>query len=201
MERINIRLLSDPSPAREGGVAAAIPEFHRWIQHNVTDEMLIDVVDYRHVPDGPGVVLIGHEADYSLNGTGLTYSRKIKHSGSEAEKILDAYNRAAEAARRFGLTWSAFEVIVNDRIGTPNTDENWQALRAVLLDVFGPVGGKRESYVGQALSPATMPGLRYQQDTPLEVTRQGEPRSRLTARVTSKTNLVDWLPRQTAAAH
>jgi hypothetical protein len=172
MERINIRLLSDPSPAREGGVNAAIPEFHRWIQHTVIDEMLIDVVDYRHVPDGPGVVLIGHEADYSLNGTGLTYSRKIKHSGSDAEKILDAYNRAAEAARRFGLTWSAFEVIVNDRIGTPNTDENWQALRAALLDVFG-----------------------------LDVTRQGEPRSRLTARVTSKTNLVDWLPRQTAAAH
>jgi hypothetical protein len=78
----------------------------------------------------------------------------------------------AAAARRFGLTWSAFEVIVNDRIGTPNTDENWQALRAALLDVFG-----------------------------LDVTRQGEPRSRLTARVTSKTNLVDWLPRQTAAAH
>ena len=171
MERINIRLLCDPGPARGGGVDAAIPEFHRWIQHNVTDEMLIDVVDYRHVPDGPGVVLIGHDGDYNLNTAGLTYSRKTKHPGSDAEKILDAYSRAAEAARRFGLTWSEFEVIVNDRIGTPNTDENWRALQAVLSDAFG-----------------------------LEVTRRGEPRSRLTARVTAKTNLVDLRPRQTAAA-
>src|SRR5215831_20494529 len=99
MERINIRLLATPA-----SVDAAISEFHRWIQHNVTDEMLIDVVDYRHVPDGPGVVLIGHDADYSLNPTGLTYSRKTKHTGSDEDKILDAYNRAAEAARRFGLT-------------------------------------------------------------------------------------------------
>jgi hypothetical protein len=167
MERINIRLLAQPT-----SVDSAIAEFHRWIQHNVLDEMLIDVVDYRHVPDGPGVVLIGHEGDYSLNAAGLTYSRKTKHPGSDSEKILDAYNRAAAAARRFGLTWSEFEVIVNDRIGTPNTDENWHALQAVLSDAFG-----------------------------LEVTRQGEPRSRLTARVTSKTSLADSTPRQTAAAH
>jgi len=167
MERINIRLLgTTPS------VDAAIPEFHRWIQHTVTDEMLIDVVDYRHVPDGPGVVLIGHEGDYSLNATGLTYSRKTKHPGSDPEKILDAYNRAADAARRFGLSWSEFEVIVNDRIGTPNTDANWRILQSALSAIFA-----------------------------LEVTRQGEPRSRLTARVTSKTNLADSTPRQTAAAH
>ena len=167
MERINIRLLGTPA-----SVDAAIPEFHRWIQQNATGEMLIDVVDYRHVPDGPGVVLIGHDGDYGLSTAGLTYSRKTKSAGSDVEKILDAYNRAAEAGRRFGLAWREFEVIVNDRIGTPNTDENWHALQALLTDAFG-----------------------------LEVTRRGEPRSRLTARVTAKTNLVDLRPRQTAAAH
>src|SRR3989442_6323570 len=58
----------------------AIPIFHRWIQDRVCPEMLIDVADYRHVPNGPGVMLIGHEANYSLDNTkdrlGLPYSRK-----------------------------------------------------------------------------------------------------------------------------
>ena len=41
--------------------------FHQWIRDSVCPEMLIDVADYRHVPAGPGVMLIGHEANYSLD--------------------------------------------------------------------------------------------------------------------------------------
>ena len=56
--------------ARESvDLGAAIPVFHRWIQDRVCPEMLIDVADYRHVPNGPGVVLMGHEASYSLDNT------------------------------------------------------------------------------------------------------------------------------------
>ena len=35
-----------------------IPVFHGWIQTRALADVLIDVVDYRHVPDGPGVMLI-----------------------------------------------------------------------------------------------------------------------------------------------
>ncbi len=42
--------------------------------------MLIDVADYKHVQDGPGILIIGHEGDYALdqeNGrSGLLYTRK-----------------------------------------------------------------------------------------------------------------------------
>ena len=55
-------------------LAAAIPVFHRWIQEGACEELLIDVADYRHVPAGPGVVLIGHEANYSLD-CGRNHSR------------------------------------------------------------------------------------------------------------------------------
>src|SRR5260370_9089492 len=68
----------------------AIPVFHCWIQDRVCPEMLIDVADYRHVPNGPGVMLIGHEASYSLDNTkgrlGLLYARK--QSGGEAQENL-----------------------------------------------------------------------------------------------------------------
>jgi hypothetical protein len=33
---------------------AVIPVFHRWIQEQIFDELLLDVANYSHVPDGPG---------------------------------------------------------------------------------------------------------------------------------------------------
>ena len=38
-----------------------IPIFHEWIKsRRLEDEVMIDVADYSHVPDGPGVILVGH---------------------------------------------------------------------------------------------------------------------------------------------
>lgn len=57
-----------------------IPVFHRWIQAQRLDELLIDVADYRHVPHGPGVMLIAHDAHYAMDlaegRLGLLYSRR-----------------------------------------------------------------------------------------------------------------------------
>ncbi len=57
-----------------------IPIFHHWIQNQELEELLIDVADYRHVPDGPGVVLITHDAHYAMDladgRLGLLYSRR-----------------------------------------------------------------------------------------------------------------------------
>lgn len=54
--------------------------FHDWIQHQRLDELLIDVVDYRHVHNGPGVMLIAHDAHYAMDMTGgrmgFLYSRR-----------------------------------------------------------------------------------------------------------------------------
>src|SRR5215813_6585213 len=44
--------------------------FQRWIQQNRLSGLMIDVADYRHVPEGPGVVLIGDESDYALESAG-----------------------------------------------------------------------------------------------------------------------------------
>ena len=47
---------------------AAFRAFSRWIPET-TDEVLIDVADYAHVPRGPKTVLVGHEANYILDDT------------------------------------------------------------------------------------------------------------------------------------
>src|ERR1700721_549142 len=84
--------------------ADAISVFHRWIQDRVCPEMLIDVADYRHVPAGPGVMLIGYEANYSLdnreNRLGLLYNRKASLNGTFRERLNQAYWSALRACER-----------------------------------------------------------------------------------------------------
>ena len=62
-ERLQLKLFLEPSTHFE--LEALIPVFHRFIRDHVIKELLIDVVDYSHVPNGPGVVLIGHFADHA----------------------------------------------------------------------------------------------------------------------------------------
>jgi hypothetical protein len=139
--------------ARESvDLGAAIPVFHRWIQDRICPEMLIDVADYRHVPNGPGVVLMGHEASYSLDNTkgrlGLLYNRR-QAGGAAQENLKQAYDAAAAACERLE-TDPAFngklkfdtgecELSINDRLLAPNTDETYRSLKPELDRFFGGI--------------------------------------------------------------
>jgi hypothetical protein len=99
VQHVNIKIFAEGPPIELGG---AIPVFQRWIQDSVCEELLIDVADYRHVPAGPGVLLVGHEANYSLdlsfNRLGLLYNRKVRDEGSVQDSLMRSF-RAALAAR------------------------------------------------------------------------------------------------------
>jgi hypothetical protein len=87
--------------------AAAIPVFHRWIREQSLDELMVDVADYSHVPEGPGVLLVCHDAHYALDGAGgepgLLYSRRRATSSSASdvasldERLETAFARALAA--------------------------------------------------------------------------------------------------------
>jgi hypothetical protein len=118
--------------------------------------MLVDVADYRHVPDGPGVLLIAHEANYSLDQTagrlGVLYNRKAVLGGDTGPKLAQAVRAALEAGRqleaeapfagRLRFDAGDCEVIVNDRLLAPNTSETWDALRPVLERFFAGLFGE-----------------------------------------------------------
>ncbi|MGB5812429.1 MAG: hypothetical protein WBG86_17960 [Polyangiales bacterium] len=125
-----------------------IPVFHAWIREKkVPDELLIDVADYAHVPQGPGVVLIGHQSDYYLDVAdsrpGLLYSRKRGFEGSFQEGLEDAFRRALracdmlEAESELGLSFGTGEVLfrVQDRLAAPNADATYDAYRGPLAEV------------------------------------------------------------------
>jgi len=149
VQHINLKIFVED--ARTFELADAIPVFHQWIRDSVCPEMLIDVADYRHVSAGPGILLIGHEANYSLdnreNRLGLLYNRKAALDGTFQSRLAQAHRTALEACDRLEQEASfrgtlkfdrnAIEVFVNDRLLAPNNDETWQVLRPKLEKFFG----------------------------------------------------------------
>ena len=64
LQRINVKFyLEDPASL---SAQEAFRIFNSWIP-TTPDEVLIDVADYSHLDEGPLTILVGHEANYSLD--------------------------------------------------------------------------------------------------------------------------------------
>lgn len=141
LQHINVKLLLKDAQGLD--LDPVIPVFHSWIQQQVADELLLDVADYRHVQAGPGVVLIGHEADYSLdnadNRLGVRYNRKAVLDGNNQDRLTQATRAALTASQRLqqdtrldeklNFNGQNIEIFINDRLLAPNTAATREALR------------------------------------------------------------------------
>lgn len=141
LQHINVKIFVDGELTV--GLDRFIEVFHDWTAAQSMDELLIDVADYRHVPAGPGIVLVGHEADYAMdnagNRYGLLYNRKSGVEGSNVDRFGQAFDAATRACQRLegevdGLKFSQteFDLFVNDRALAPNTPETYEACRPEL---------------------------------------------------------------------
>jgi hypothetical protein len=137
--------------------------FNTWIQQQRLEELLIDVADYLHVHNGPGIMLIGHEADYSLDNRagrlGLLYNRKEQIEGTTQEKFAQAVRFALIAAqileRESGLKFNGSEVqiIINDRLLVPNTTETFATLEPDIKSFFHQLYQGAEYSLSQNTDP------------------------------------------------
>jgi hypothetical protein len=158
LQHVNVKLLAkDPEDV---DLEPLIPVFHNWIQGQVFEELLLDVADYRHVYEGPGVILIGHQANYSVDNTdnrlGVCYNRKTPLGGSNQDRLkqatwaaLTAFQRLeAEAALKGQLRFNGqeLEVFINDRLMAPNRDSTREAVKPDLQAFLGKLfhGGEYE---------------------------------------------------------
>ena len=153
--------------------ARMIELFHRWIQENRLPGTLVDVHDYTHVPEGPGVLLIAHEwhlrTDEAGGRIGLEFELKRETSGTLGERLRSAIVSVLEAAAaleqdtaednpvRFGTREMMFRF--TDRLAVPATeaafDEVTAELDKVLADLYGGVPIEFER-VGHARAPLTL---------------------------------------------
>lgn len=162
MQHVSLKLFAEPAAAID--LHDAIPVFHRWIQSRWLPELLIDVADYKHVPSGPGILLVAHEANYSLDLTGsrlgLLYARKSVLDGDAAQNLRQAYMAALAAAERLErepefrgklrFSRNEVEVTLNDRLLFPNTEDTWEATRAVFAGFFDEVLGADRYWIRRA---------------------------------------------------
>jgi len=153
LQHINAKLLVKNSAGEN--LEPLIPIFHGWIKERAFGELLLDVADYRHVPAGPGVVLIGESADYSVDDTddrcGVRYNRKAALDGSNQDRLRQAAHSALIACQRLEAEPSLaqkllfngqeMEFFVNDRMLAPNLPATREAVRpdfdAFLKKLFG----------------------------------------------------------------
>ena len=152
VHRIGIKLFAaDPASVR---LEDFIPIFHRWIQkQNLPGHLLIDVHDYSHMHEGPGILLVAHEGNFSIDMSdgrpGLMYYRKTPTALSPVEHVTTIVRSALQACRlleqdaRMRVNMVEFIVIANDRLSAPNDDQTFAelqpALSAALRQIFDGV--------------------------------------------------------------
>ena len=152
LQHVNFKFfLKDPESV---DLHAVVPVFHSWIQEQATDELLLDVASYAHVKDGPGILLIGHEADYSLDLTdghlGLRYNRKapieggnvarLRQAARAALKALDRLEKDERLQNKVSFNGRDIQFFINDRLLAPTDPETQQAadpdIRAFLSELL-----------------------------------------------------------------
>lgn len=136
--------------ARDYDARELIGVFQRWIQEDALEGVLIDVANYTHVQDGPGVMLIGHESNWSLDFSdgeaGLLYTRKREALGDVETRLKDAFRCVLEACKLLEVEQSvkapiqfdtsSFVFGINNRLLAPNDDETLEDVRDGLTQFF-----------------------------------------------------------------
>ena len=139
-DRISVKFfLNEPADI---DLAKVVPVFQRWIQDHTVEDMLIDVIDYKHVHEGPGIVLIAHEGDYGFDlgdgRPGLLYVRKRDGGDTLKNQLNLIFCHALSACQQLeaeaslgGITFDYNTPKINfvDRLHTPNTPETFDIVR------------------------------------------------------------------------
>jgi hypothetical protein len=176
LQHINVKLyLQDPQTVK---LEALVPVFHEWIQNQVCEELLIDVADYRHVHAGPGVVLVGHEADYSVDNTdnrlgtlresqrGTSRDRCRRSRGLAACRRLESDDKLGQG---FRFNRRNFKLFVNDRMLASNAGRPSDLVAGEFRDFFATALGEGEFEMEFETDPRSLLGVEVKAAKPLEL--------------------------------
>jgi len=165
LQHINVKL-----HLKNSGVADLEPlisVFHDWVKEQSCEEILIDVADYRHVPGGPGIILIGHEADFSLDEgdrhLGVRYNRKAPLPGSNQSRFRQALKAALETCNKLeadprlsgnlNLECQDIELFINDRLLAPNDPSTHHLVIPEIQQFYDDLFGKKNYLINHQEDP------------------------------------------------
>ncbi len=129
--------------------------FQRWIQRKALEGQLIDVADYRHVWEGPGILLVAHDSDYAMetrdSRLGLLYTRKRQVDSDLRSQLRSSLRLALTACAllekerifypKLKFAANEFEIRFVDRLQLPNRPESFELIKADLGVVISELYG------------------------------------------------------------
>jgi len=124
-----------------------IPISHGWIQkQNVSGHLLVDVHNYSHIHNGPGILLVGHEGNFSLDMAdgrpGLLYYRKAPTALPPAEHVASIIRSAVQACEllkkdaRLNFNADEFVIVANDRLHASNDHATFSEFKPILTSAL-----------------------------------------------------------------
>ncbi len=149
LQRIDVKLLLDTPPAPNLDPFLAI--FDRWRRDEGHPCDWVDLADYAHMTQGPGILIAGKRDRYSINlnppGPGLLTSTQSGLRGGLRERFAEALGRARalnaaltaepEFPADFKPREGCWEIFINDRLGFPNDDAADARVRPAAAAAFG----------------------------------------------------------------
>ena len=153
--RVCVKLYASEE-AIENDAKLFVPIFHEWIRDGASGGLvLLDVADYAHAPESPGIMLICHEVNFSMDRTdgrfGLLAQRRIPIDGSPVDAVAKTLRQALEVASRleqdprvdgaFKLDAAVLRIEANDRLRLPNSDGGYEAFAPIVQEAVARVLG------------------------------------------------------------
>jgi hypothetical protein len=180
LQHVNAKIFFDGPLTVDG--ARLIGMCHDWVREQVFEEVLVDVADYRHVPDGPALMVVGHEADYVIDHSdgrpGLRYNRKAALAGDNVDRWRQAIVAACRAARLLkgaigddapAFSQTELELSVNDRAIAPNTAETFAACKSDIETCLATIAGHNAFTLRHNDDPRRLFSVTVSLSKPLEI--------------------------------
>lgn len=179
VDKLGIKLfISNPESVL---LKAFVPIFHAWIQKQLVEgHLLIDIHDYSHIRYGPGILLVAHEGNFSIDMAdgrpGLLYYRKQPLIGTAEDRLaailkasLQACSLLEQEASLGKLRFRTDEIsaVANDRLNAPNDERTLQQFQPVASAVFTRLlGGSNFAVTPISENPRERFGVRIKTSNP-----------------------------------
>lgn len=148
--KLSLKFFLDPKKSKDLQIQDFFAVFQVWIQQKKLLGLWIDVADYAHVPEGPGIVLVGHDANISLDQEkgrlGLLYSRKTVVEGDPQTQLGDLLRTTLEARilleqepsvkKHIAFIGDEMWLTFNDRLTFPNNEGTFSKVTPVVQPFF-----------------------------------------------------------------
>lgn len=151
--RVCVKIYAPEPEGLAGDAATFVPIFHEWFREDSLGLVMIDVADYAHAPDSPGIMLVTYETSFALDRSdgrfGLLAQRRTRFPGDseaaiaetlrQALMVADKLEQDPRLAGKLRFDRSQVRIESNDRLRAPNTDTAFDEFSVVVREAVSDV--------------------------------------------------------------